>query len=305
MLYTESMYIGARQKRKFFVFFVTLILFVFIGVGIFWVNKEMSEEFLELSEPRNVVLSNVGEDEVSVTWTTEVRTEGFLVLYKDGEKVNEFNDSRGSGKRHTHYVDLSDLSPNTNYDFEIFSSGKRWLNSDGDLYSFVTSPLLSDIKAPRVVEGFIEVEDALVLLMVDDLNDRYPLSAFVSNGNWSVDLSKFSDSGDFEFRNDTPLRVLFYSNEGSDIVRGNKNVLFENGEFLEDVELSKDENVFLSIPDMAKFRDEIVIIEEEEVEEVSEESEDDEVLGVDDQEEVEDVGERLEVSEDLTDYGLY
>ncbi len=307
MLYTESMYIGARQKKKLFVFFVTLIIFVFIGVGVFWVNNEMAE----LSEPKNVVLSNVGEESVSVTWTTEVQTEGFLVLYKDGEKVKEFNDSRGSGKRHTHYVDIAGLSPNTSYDFEIFSSGERWLNSDGELYSFVTSPLASNLKAPKIVEGFVEVEDVLVFLMVDDLVPHYPLSTFINNGIWSFDLSKLShpDSPDFELRNDTPLKILFYSNEGPAVIRGNKNILFEEGEFLQKVEFSEGENIFLLIPDLAKFKEEIIVEEEEfvEVEEVPEP--DEEVLGVDDneedQEKVEDVREKLEVSENLTDYGLY
>lgn len=311
------MYIGARQKKKFLVFFAALVIFLIIGLGIFWVNEEMSEEFLELSEPKNVVLSNVGEDGVSVSWTTEVRTEGYLILYKDGEKIGEFNDPRDGGRRYTHYVDVADLSPNTAYEFEIFSSEKRWLNSGGELYRFATNSLQSEVKASKLVEGLVDGDDVLVFLMVDDLTSQYPLSTYVSDGKWSVDLSKFSHLDDFELRNDTPLKILFHSYEGTDVFRGNKNVLFEDGEFLENVEFGKDENIFLLIPDVAKFREERTVVEEEaevveveEVEEIQAEEVEEEVLGAEDEEsveieETEDVGVKLEVSDNLEDYGLY
>lgn len=313
-MYTKSMYIGARQKKKIFISLCVLAVFVAIFFFVNWFNGEITEEFLELSKPQNVVLSNVSEDSVVVSWVTEVKTEGFVVLYENDEKVKEFVDSRGLGKSHTHYIRITELKPNTNYEFEIFSAEEKRLNEQGERFKFVTKDVVADLPSPNILKGILGVKDVLIFVLLDDLSLNYPASTYVSkNGEWSVDLSQIVSivgNEELEIRPDAPLKILFFSNDGSKIIRGNKNTLFDkDGNLIEsDFELTGSENVFLHIADIARFKEDPVFVEPIEPEEIIE---DEDVMGVEIvKEEVEEyhddtLWEQLEIKEKLFDYGLY
>jgi len=306
------MYIGARQKKKLFIFLCALGVFFAVFFFVNWFNEEITEEFLVLSQPRNVVLSNVSEDSVVVSWATEVKVEGFVVVYENDEKVREFVDSRGLGKRDTHYVEITGLKPSRSYEFEIFSAGEKRLNEQEERFKFVTRDIVTERTGPNIVKGVLDVKDALVFVLLDDLSLNYPASTYVSkNGEWSIDLSKIVsivEGEELEMRPDAPLKILFFSGEGSKIVRGNKNTLFDKeGNLIEsDVELTDSENIFLHIPDVARFKEDPVFVEPVEEEEIVED-----VMGVEVvQEEVEEyhddtIWEQLETTEKLFDYGLY
>ena len=282
------MYISARQKRKIVVFTMSLLVFLILGSFLIWKNWEVLK-------PENVVLSNVGENSVTVTWTTDTRSNGAVIVYSGSEKIGEFKDTRNKGRGYKHYVEVSNLQPKTSYEFEIVSS-------DGERYEFSTRDILSEKPIPNVVRGEADVAHMLAFLLVDDLSSNYPLSTYTSsNGEWSFDLSEItpaSGKGLFDLRGDTPLKLLFYSTDGVKVIQGNRNALFaRNGEFNGTVKLDGSENVFLHIPDFAKFKEDFVEVEniatDIEGEDISED-----ILGVEEMEQV-DENEELEVVEEV------
>ena len=273
MRYTEIMYIGLREKKRFAIFSILGFIALILVVLFLYSNRK------ESSEPENVILSNVWENSVTVTWTTKIRTKGYLSLYKDSEKIGDFQDARGLGKSYTHYIDLSGLEPNTEYEFVISSAGVERLNQDGERFEFSTRELLLQDRTPNIVNGTVQGRDTLVFVMLDDFSLNYPLSTYVrEQGEWSIDLSKFlpvGNSGDFVFRGDAAIKVLFYGSKGGEVFRGNKNVLFDDqGNFKkESLEITGLESIFPFISDVAKFKGIAVVPEREEIVE-------DDVLGI-------------------------
>ncbi len=296
------MYIGMRQKRRFAIFMGFLFFISAIVSVSFLLQREVSEEFLKLSEPRNVVLSNVFEDSVTVTWVTDTKINGSLVVYdSDEERIGEFEDERNIGRSYTHYIEITGLSSGNSYEFEIALF-------DGKKYEFSTREVLADSFAPNVLEGSIDFEDVLVFLLVDDLVPNYPLSSFVVDGQWSFDVSDVTFSGNreaFDFRSDTPLKLLFYSKDGVKVIQGNRNVLFtRDGEFDGVVKLDGSENVFSYIPDFARFRGDFVEIQDIATD-IENESVSEEILGVEEEELNREGQGSLQRLENLSDYGFY
>ena len=294
------MYIGIRQKRRFMFFLGFLFLITAIVSVSFLVQREISEEFLRLSEPRNVVLSNVFEDSVTVTWITDVKVNGSLVVYdSNGERMDEFEDVRNIGRSYTHYVEIVDLDPGTSYEFEIVFDEKR--------YEFSTREVLAGSLAPHVLEGNLDSKDVLVFLVADDLNPNYPLSSPIIDGRWSFDVSELASAvgGErVEFRGDSPLRLLFYSDDGVKVIQGNRNVLFtRDGEFDGVVKLDGSEDIFSYIPDFARFKGDFVQMEDI-ARDIETEGVSEEILGVQENMDLKEGG-SLQRLENLSDYGFY
>jgi hypothetical protein len=301
-MYTKIMYIGAKQKRQFLIFTVGFFVLIFVVSLLVILNNRGN------FAPRDVVLSNVREDGVTVTWITDIKARGSLILYENGERVGKFKDSRNFGGSYTHYVEITDLKPNTLYEFEIVSA-------EEEKFEFSTREVLSEIPTPNILRGTLDTSDTLVFLLVDDLTLTYPLSTYVEDSNeWSFNLANLtlvSGRGIFDFRSDTPLKLLFYNNDGVKVIQGNRNALFDRGGvFNNSVELDSSENIFSYIPDFAKFKGIPV-----EMENIANETENDvvpdDVLGVEDEEEVEKEERKIENDGNLqrlespSDYGLY
>ncbi len=272
------MYIGVKQQKKFLVFFVILVVFLILLFLTFWSYGNTKGSF----EPQDVVLGNLWEDSVSVSWFTDVKVDGFVFLYENGTRAGKFEGASG-GKNFVHHVTISELKPNTIYEFEIYSGGEKFLRDDGSRYIFSTLPLFSNQPVPNIVNGFVDGENVLVYVLLDDLSVNVPVSAFVgSSGQWSVDLSKIyrlERDESFEIGAETPLKILFYSNGGVKMIKGFKGALFEEQAV---VNLDGHEkNIFSHIPNAAKFT-EVLLFEEEEVI-VKEEEVEEEVMGVEDE----------------------
>ncbi len=286
------MYIGAKQKKKFLYFLIFLVLAILAGAGVFLLNWNVSES----SKPKDVLLSNVWEGSVTVTWITEVKAEGLLTVYEKGEEVGDFKDARGAGKYHSHYVDIVGLKPNTIYEFEIYSAGEKRLNENGERFEFATRSVVPNLPTSNVVNGVVEGKDVLIFVLLDDLNSNYPLSTYsLNDGPWSLDLSKLlpTDSEeDFVLRADDSLKLLFFSEKGTEVVRGHKRLLFDEENFFVESPLSlkKQENIFLEISEIAKFKkdaiilDEPVVKEEVEIEEIQEPEEPEEEEEIEEEE---------------------
>lgn len=304
------MYISLRQKRKIVTSFVFLL---FLAVFVFLLVRDYSVGL----EPQGVVLSNVRENGVTVSWVTYSRVNSSLVLYQNGERIGEFRDSRGSGKSYTHYVDISNLSPGVSYEFEIISAGRKILNNQ-ERFAFSTSNVSSEISPSRILRGTVDSNEALVFLVIDDLTATYPVSTYVTgSGEWYLDIAKLGSAdinSDFSFRPDTPLKLLFYSNDGVRVIQGNSNILFdEGGVFKEEIKLDRVDNIFSYIPEYARFKDAYIPLrhmtrESEVIQESTEnilgvvDEEDEDVFDEDDQSERR-VG-TMEKMEHTSDYGF-
>ena len=131
---------------------VTKILAIIIGIAVF-----IGLVFLYFSvfgtraadfEPRDVVVSNIEKNSVRTTWATGVDTQGVVEYGTTPTALNFFAPEATKGK--THSLDLTLLSPNTTYYFDIRIGDKKYDNG-GVPWTFTTKGVESSVSSPTSV----------------------------------------------------------------------------------------------------------------------------------------------------------
>lgn len=197
-------------------FKIKLALFVIailaLSVIIFSSYKVLSESF---SQPKNVLVSNVSDKKVSISWSSEKATQGIVLIsdknsfpllpqlssfvYKDdGEKH-----LKRIGRYTTHHVTIENLSPEKEYFYQIYQ-GIR-IASKG---KFKTAKTPSSLGLPDPVYGRILRADgktplvgAIIYLQVSNEGSHSAVLSTMTNlkGGWMIDLSSLK-SGDLRFK---------------------------------------------------------------------------------------------------------
>ena len=97
------------------------------------------------AQPKNVRISNVGSNSYTVSWTSDVPVTGFLKYSDNPTRLTlPAGDTRdqisGTTNQYTtHYVDVTGLSADKTYYFEI-GSGSQTYNDGGRPYQVRTTP---------------------------------------------------------------------------------------------------------------------------------------------------------------------
>ncbi|HRY22209.1 MAG TPA: fibronectin type III domain-containing protein, partial [Candidatus Dojkabacteria bacterium] len=173
-----------------------IIAILLIGLPILvFASYQVYQFFIRASveaKPQNVVLSNLTTSSVTVSWTTEVSATGSVVPVSNGQEMSPVLDERGTGKTKTHYVELMNLEPNTDYGFFIISDSEKYDSSNGKSFRFKTAPITAQAPTPNPIHGTVSGasgEDIVVYAMLKD-KSAYPVSAIMPRGgNWIMDLS--------------------------------------------------------------------------------------------------------------------
>lgn len=191
------MYITPKQRRRNF--WVTLILILGLPLTAFaavmairYFTGASGETF-----PKNVVITNLTSNAVSITWTTDSPTAGSVTVNGGKGDSSPFIDIRGTDRRKTHHVDIVDLDPSKDYSFIILSNDQRYTDEKGKGFKFRTAPVTSDIPIPTPIYGEVEgrdKDDVVVFVTLDGDEKVYPASsATTATGKWIVDLSALRD----------------------------------------------------------------------------------------------------------------
>ncbi len=96
-------------------------------------------------EPRDVVVSNIEKNSVRASWATGVDTQGVVEYGTTPTALNFFAPEATKGKTHT--LDLTLLSPNTTYYFDIRVGDKKYDNG-GVPWTFTTKGAESSVTTP-------------------------------------------------------------------------------------------------------------------------------------------------------------
>jgi len=98
-------------------------------------------------EPRDVVVSNIEKNSVRTSWATGVDTQGVVEYGTTPTALNFFAPEAVKGKTHTQ--DLTLLSPNTTYYFDIRVGDKKYDNG-GVPWTFTTKGAESAVITPTI-----------------------------------------------------------------------------------------------------------------------------------------------------------
>lgn len=122
---------SSPKVTKFLAIIIGILVFVGLVFGYFSIFGTRAADF----EPRDVVISNIEKNSVRTSWATGVDTQGVVEYGTTPTSLNFFAPEATKSKSHN--LDLTLLSPNTTYYFDIRVGDKKYDNG-GVPWSFTT-----------------------------------------------------------------------------------------------------------------------------------------------------------------------
>jgi len=117
--------------KKILAIIIGIAIFVGLVVGYFAIFGTRAADY----EPRDVIISNIEKNSVRATWATGVDTQGVVEYGTTPTALNFF--APEAVKTKTHTIDLTLLSPNTTYYFDIRVGDTKYDNG-GVPWTFTT-----------------------------------------------------------------------------------------------------------------------------------------------------------------------
>jgi len=196
------------------------IILIGIGVGVFLTLNEqiiISKAAPDLL-PKNINVTNITEDSVSISWQTNSPTSSFISFGILSPNDQTAFDDRDDGKpvsRLIHYVTLQKLLPKTTYQYKIIS-GKI----SSEINKFTTAvPLVNQTGYRPIIgsalDGDKPLDEGIVFLSI--AQGITQSSLIKSSGNFLIPISQLrkSDLSDiFPLADDTVLQLTIFSTHG-------------------------------------------------------------------------------------------
>ena len=110
---------------------IGIVIFVVLVFGYFTIFGTRAADF----EPRDVIVSNIEKNSVRATWATGVDSQGVVEYGTTPTALNFF--APEATKTKTHSIDLTLLSPNTTYYFDVRVGDTKYDNG-GVPWTFTT-----------------------------------------------------------------------------------------------------------------------------------------------------------------------
>jgi len=129
--------------KKIVAIIVGIAVFAILVFGYFTIFGTRAADF----EPRDVIVSNIEKNSVRATWATGVDSQGVVEYGTTPTALNFFAPEPTKTKTHT--IDLTLLSPNTTYYFDIRVGDTKYDNG-GVPWTFTTKSAEGSTSAPTL-----------------------------------------------------------------------------------------------------------------------------------------------------------
>lgn len=233
--------VPSKKRKELTIIAILLIGIPLVVFATYQVYNLITRASVE-AKPNNVILSNLTTSAVTVTWVTDVPATGSVIPVVNSSEKSPVIDSRGSGKRYTHYVELSDLEQDTEYQFIIISDSKKYTSEGSKNFTFKTARISADTPTPNPIHGSVNGASGNDVMLYALLKDKstYPVSTEIpTGGNWIMDLSalrKISDKSMVVVSDSTNIVIIAVSgpNKGA-VIEGSYSELFDSNGKLKDV----------------------------------------------------------------------
>ncbi len=173
---------------------LVLIAGVVGGVYLTSGNLNITSKAAPGEQAKNIVVTNIEDGAASISWQTDSKVSGFITFGSNSPTQQTELDDRDTDSptpRTTHHVTLSNLSPETSYQFKV-NSGK--LSSQPQQFTTAKVSQQNGLKPiiGSVLDGSKPLSSGLVYLSIDG---GLTQSAVVVNlGNFIIPISKIRKS---------------------------------------------------------------------------------------------------------------
>ena len=185
-----------------------LILLAGVITGVFLIN---SKQIFKLSAdidatPKNVRLANITDSSFTVTWTTDIETNGFIKWGKGEFSLSKVALEEGTDKSFVHSVNVIGADSNSNVLFKISFNGKDYdnegipwqtktlsvKNSSGTSLIASGTILKPDASTPAKALVYLTINGSVLsTLTSDEGNYIIPISTYINNitDNTAIEIS--------------------------------------------------------------------------------------------------------------------
>ncbi|MDP3724502.1 MAG: Ig-like domain-containing protein [bacterium] len=200
-------------------------------------------------KPSSVKLTNLSDRSISIAWTTDADTTGFIRYGKTKERMETtaLDDARSQTAGTTHHITLKNLEAGTAYFYGI-GANDEVVDNNGTPFTFTTAPPLAESPPQRpILQGKIlgvdgkGVEGSLVFLTLDATT----LSALTSaSGRWSIPLTDKRTADGRAFLSfppkQNPVDIFVQTGKG-DSASATWNVTFADDTTVPDIKLGEEQ----------------------------------------------------------------
>ena len=186
------------------------VIVIGLGVGVYLTlqNQIILTKAAPQIKPENIFVSNIEETSVTISWTTQQKAIGlvkFGLAEVDEEVVLDTRDTKGPTARSLHYATISNLVPQTTYQYKIVS-GK--FESVPTQFTTAKQLIPNNLKpiTGSVLDENQPLSDGLVYLKIPD---KEVLSTTIKSlGNFIIPLTFLS------IQNNTSAKLEIISEDG-------------------------------------------------------------------------------------------
>lgn len=176
-----------------------LLVICVVGVVIFFTeaNLRSPSGASESISPAQVKITNVSDSTFTISWVTQAKTTGTVLVSSAGKSNKIYYDQRDSGGKLgsyvTHMVTVRDANALTQYSMKILSNGRQFQDEDKPFEIKTPSSLPINTNGLEPAYGTIltpegtPAEGALVYLTIDGGQELSSIAK--SNGLWLIPLN--------------------------------------------------------------------------------------------------------------------
>lgn len=184
-----------KKNFKLPTFLGVLILVLGVIAGVFLINSQNVFKIGAESSPvpKNVRITNVTEQEISITWTTDIESFGFIKYGKTSSSITKIVTEENSQKSLIHTVTITALSPNTDIFIKINSNNKDYDNNSIPWQATTNSTQTSDnqdLTASGMILSTDGVTPAKAIVYIN-INGTYLSDTTSLEGNYIIPVSKY------------------------------------------------------------------------------------------------------------------
>lgn len=181
---------------------------ILIQRGVFTVSKASPEQ-----APQNIIVTNLTPSSFTVAFTTKAQVLSGVNIVSTNPPGLFFDQGKNAEGYVSHNITISDLKPQTTYEFEILSGGETYLDQ-GSRFSVTTPASTSGKKPEGALTGTVLLPDGTVgenVLILVKINGAAIASTLTnSKGEYSLPLSLIrTDSHNeyFNIQNDSKIDI--------------------------------------------------------------------------------------------------
>ncbi len=243
-----------RQKIPTLLALILIVAVIGLGFFFLFINNKNKNNQLKIVNPQELLVSNITDTTATIIWHTEIPIVGKVrinnLVQPDDRDLN-----KQKTKRQTHFVTVSNLNPDTNYQFQIEMDGLLYPDNPVQFKTISTAlneraqneQNYSPIRGTILNQQQEPVDEALVVIK---LPNAIPKATFVTTaGNFILPLTKLitNDLTDTVKINDKPATIEARKSTRASLIQIS---LPLKNQSLAPITLGKNENMidFLSQP---------------------------------------------------------